>query len=131
MKLNHDCIRSILLFLEDFKYIVPNEEGIPSFRSVQIEQIYEAFPNHSKEDIFYSISNLGQAGFIEHSVTYLDGAVYYCSISYITFAGHQYLESIKNETIWNRIKSTLSERSLGMSFDLIQTVASSLIQSVL
>lgn len=45
-------------------------------------------------------------------------------IERLTFAGHQYLESIKNNDIWEKTKEKILSSGLSLSFDLIKSTAS-------
>lgn len=65
MRLNYDCVRDVLLALEDLltcEYM----NDIAYFNDVSIDDLNEALNDkgYSKETIFYSAYNLGQAKFI-------------------------------------------------------------------
>lgn len=41
----------------------------------------------------------------------------------LTWAGHEFLAAVRNDTAWNRIKSRLAERAIDLSFDAIVAAA--------
>jgi len=49
----------------------------------------------------------------------------------LTFAGHEFLDTIRNDTVWNKTKETFKIKGLDMTFDLIKTVAGSVATSIL
>ncbi|WP_323972485.1 DUF2513 domain-containing protein [Aeromonas hydrophila] len=49
----------------------------------------------------------------------------------LTFAGHEFLDAIRNDTVWNKTKETFKIKGLDMTFDLIKTVAGSVATSLL
>lgn len=65
MKINEECIRDVLSYLIDNLTIqISNNRG--DFNSISILSLMKNFEEkYSKEDIWYSIYNLSQDGFIE------------------------------------------------------------------
>lgn len=105
MKLNPDCIRDVLLYLEENLKISERE-----FLPITLYTLEEELTKYSKEDIFYSVYNLRQIRFIEG--TFVDTTsekMQQCRIENITYAGHQFLATVKPETIWNKTKSVVSK----------------------
>lgn len=49
----------------------------------------------------------------------------------LTFSGHEFLDVIRNDTVWNKTKETFKTKGLDMTFDLIKTVAGSVATSLL
>ena len=105
MKLNPDCIRDVLLYLEE-NLIIENRTFIP----INLKSLQEVILNYSEEDIFYSIYNLKQAKFIEGKFSDVkDNKMAICEIENITYLGHQFLETVRPEPIWNKTKSVVSK----------------------
>jgi hypothetical protein len=63
------------------------------------------FAGHSREEIFYHIDLLFEAGFIKGLVTMESPA-----ISRLTWEGHEFIASIKDSGIWEKVK----ERAKGL-----------------
>lgn len=49
----------------------------------------------------------------------------------LTFSGHEFLDVIRNDTVWNKTKETFKTKGLYMTFDLIKTVAGGVATSLL
>ena len=92
MKLNLDCIRAILLKLEELPY------G-ESYSSVNFGGLCSTY---SQEDIDYSIKKLTEAHFIETDVSEFSDESYTYILD-ITYEGHQFLANIRDNTIWHNV----------------------------
>ena len=94
MKLNADCIRDVLLYLEE-KLSIDSETK--SFNSLTLNQIQTEFDSkYSKEDILYSIYNLKEIRYIEGTFKNSSTSfMYICNITNITWAGHQFINSVR------------------------------------
>lgn len=103
MKLNPDCIRDVMLEIEKRHKVTIDEENNASFEMLWIDELYEALPKHSKEDIFYTLYNLDQAGYVSISTDEGDDAVTMCAINYMTYSGHEFLEKIRTPKVWKHI----------------------------
>ena len=103
MTLNHECIRGILLQLEE-KCSVRENHGTFEWGCVSISELCEKLPDYQSEEIFYSLYNLEQAGFIDVTKQYADGGIFFYLVNYITFAGHEYLENVRSPRNWKKTK---------------------------
>lgn len=130
MKLNYDCVRDALLFIESIDYINESESGIIEFEEVDISCLYTNLPEYKHEDIYYALFNLEQAGLINASSLDADSGVCDYVVNYITYSGHEFLEHIKPTTIWESTKSTLSKVG-AISIDIITQVASNVLTNLL
>lgn len=105
MKLNPDCIRDVLLYLEE-NLTISNRV----FNPITLSTLQNSLSKYSKEDVFYSVYNLRQIGFIEGRFNDVSNMkMQFCDIENITYAGHQFLATVKPETIWNKTKSVVSK----------------------
>ena len=41
----------------------------------------------------------------------------------ITWEGHEFLENVRSDTVWQQVKRTIQEKGGGLSFDLVKAVA--------
>nr|DAW75361.1 MAG TPA: protein of unknown function DUF2513 [Caudoviricetes sp.] len=48
----------------------------------------------------------------------------------LTWLGHEFLDKIRNEAAWNKIKNIVKSKGVDMSFDVIQTVGQIVITSL-
>lgn len=117
MKRDWDLIRKILFKLEekaDAKSLLQDNE-IKGFDS---------------ETVSYHFKLLHSAGLIEGVDFSSMNELSYAAQS-LTWAGHEFLDKIRSDTIWNNVKTLVKTKSLDLSFDVIKSAASALISSML
>lgn len=108
MKLNYDCMRAALLYLEKQEYYTESEDHIVEYDPVGITQISETLPEYSLVELYYALKNLDEAGYIELLEIESDYGVARAYINRITFKGHEFLEKIKDAGRWSSVKKVLS-----------------------
>lgn len=124
MKLNPDCIRDVMLEVEKSWEIYEEDSGALAMGCIEIGEIFQALPDYDKKDIFYSIYNLDQAGYLDVETIFADGGiVYHCVINSMTYQGHEFLDQIRDPKHWNAIKGGLSAVR-NYSLDAINAIAS-------
>ena len=105
MKLNHDCIRSVMLVLE--KEITIDENMC--LQGVSVEKLWELLPKYSNQDILYTVEKLNEAGYITAALQTSDGAFVDGVVFSITYAGHEFIENVRDSKLWGAVKSILSK----------------------
>lgn len=124
MKLDHKCVRDILIFFEEnLKYGYYFEVN-----STEIN-------NYDKEDIIYAADKLLEAEFINATRqsygTNESPTIYIYSI---TWEGHKFLDNIRDEAVWketNKIVSNFSSVSLGVIGNVATQIITTLINKQL
>ncbi len=125
MKINYDCIRDLLHVLEDnLQY--DDKLTYPRCRLNQIRE-NDLLKQYFLKDIVYSTQMLDEADYISCSIIDSDSNIHDVIYYSITFEGHQYLDSIKDDTVWYRVK----EKAPSLTLDIIKSVASSIIVKML
>lgn len=99
------CQRYIIIF-ED-QLAINRKNNTLEFITLNefIEQMVKSY-NYSKEDIWYTVYNLRQIHFIDGKFS--DSGNYkmiVCNIENITWNGHQFIETIRPNTIWETTKN--------------------------
>lgn len=122
MKLNPDCVRQTLLYLEEATAVEVVEDRAFGYKPVFISQICSALKNYSKEDVFYSLSNLEQAGYIAADRLNSDGYIVEYVVLYITHSGHEFIGTIQPDGIWGKALPVLMKFG-SVSMSLISSVA--------
>lgn len=104
MKLNPDCIRDVLLYLEGYLEIDLDNSN---FKMISLNEIIEHFSElYTEEDIWYTVYNLKEIRFIEGNINNAGKhKMFFCEISNITWNGHQFLNTIRPKNIWDATKS--------------------------
>ncbi len=118
MQLNYDCIRDLLLYLEDnLTY-----DNYISIETLKLEK-------YSSDELIYTAERLTEAGYINSIISTSDDYPVII-VKSISFDGHQYLDTIRDNAIWKETKSKLSKTS-SFSLSIIQQLALSIVKSKL
>ena len=128
MRLNYDCVRDVLLKLEELLLVEYHEESDSfGFNRVSIKQIFKSFSKekYSSEEILYTVINLGEADYISVSTHYGCGELTACFVTAITYNGNEFINKIRPDTIWGKIKKAFTKIG-SVSLPIISEVASSL-----
>lgn len=124
MKLNISCIRDSLLYLEEWLVLTDNLE----YQSLSLEEICQggSMLKYSLPELAYTLTKMEEAGFINATIEFANDSIDFLEISSITYAGHQFLDSIRPESTWNKIHS-ISEKTGLKSVSAIMEIANILL----
>ena len=118
MKLNLDCVRDILIWIEE--NIKVNDDN--SFTVKYLIDLNNNLPQYDEDEIYYTIYNLFQVHFIEGKFLLLpSGYLKICEIHNITWNGHQFLNNVRPKPVWDAAKAEASKLSL-MSISALNTL---------
>lgn len=124
IKLNHDCIRDILLFTEQ----------LPFGETAKNNQIFksELLNKYSEDELNYAITRMGNddAELVIGKVKYASNKPYITTISSLTFKGHKYLDNIRDPKVWKESKKLASKLS-SVSIDILSDIASTTVMRIL
>lgn len=109
MKLNYDCVRSVLL---------------------TVETIFEQLPKYEDNEILYTIEKLKEAGYINAALQFAAGHFIDGAVSSTTYSGHEYLDNIREPDVWRKVKAMLKNAG-ATTLPLISQAAQMLIGSQL
>ena len=132
MRLNYDCVRDVILKLEELLTIEYDKDS-DSFElcTVDINQLYDSLQDkHYKiEDVLYVIKNLDEANYISATFEYGDGSITDCIITDITYEGNDFINKTRPIGIWEKIKDGFNKTG-AISLPIISNVAASLITTL-
>lgn len=126
MKLNYDCVRSVLLTVEKSKTI---DEEL-NLNPLAVETIFEQLPKYEDSEILYTIEKLKEAGYINAALHFAAGHFIDGTVSSITYSGHEYLDNIREPEVWRKVKTMLKNAG-AITLPLISQAAQMLIGSQL
>ena len=126
MKLNYDCVRSVLLTVEKSKTI---DEEL-NLNPLAVETIFEQLPKYEDNEILYTIEKLKEAGYINAALHFAAGHFIDGAVSSITYSGHEYLDNIREPEVWRKVKTMLKNAG-AITLPLISQAAQLLIGSQL
>lgn len=117
MQRNWDIIRKILIAVES----LPTEDS--EINSTELQDI-------DAESVAYHMRLLLEAELIVGSCRDAMGPPL-CRARRLTWEGHEFLDKIRNETLWRKIKATAREKGLDLSFTVIKDIAKDLIANLI
>lgn len=119
MKLNKDCVREVLIYLEE--HLGYNDHLDAS--TIQIDP-------YTSEEILYTISLLSEAGYIKAvSVADLCTTPTYF-VESILMPGHDLLDNIRDDNVWRKTKK-IASKFASASLNVLSSVATSVLSSML
>lgn len=120
MKLNPDCVRDILLYVED-------NTDLTHFVSISPLQIPDELNQYSADEVMYHIKQAELSSLLIVNSWYYNGE---CLISYLLPEGHQFLANIREDANWSKTKDIA--KSVGSnSLDAIKQIATGVITSLI
>lgn len=115
MKRDMDLIRYILLSIED-KYIDS------SLQNLQIE-------GFDMKTVAYHCKILFQENLISYyKPIEADNGLYGFFVGSLTWEGHDFLDKIRDNSIWNKTKAVITDKGLPMIVDTIKQISSTIIK---
>jgi hypothetical protein len=77
---------------------------------------------HSAEEVSYHVMLLAKAGLLE-AFDFTSTAGFNWQPKRLTWEGHEFLDSIRNDTVWNSVKKTVMEKGGAIPFELLKLLA--------
>ena len=110
MKRDMDLCRKIMLAIED--------------QYVDTAIFNLAVDGYSFEQVAYHCKILSEADLVtEYEPTYGDDKLQFFGVGSLTWEGHEYLDKIRDTTIWEKTKTKIQELGVPMTLDVIKDVA--------
>lgn len=95
MKLDIDCVRDVLLELE----ALPLDCHI-------VDSFRDSIAKHGVSNVEYTLAKLNDAGYINADIRLFPNGQYeYYGIYCMTFAGHEFLATVKQPSAWEQLKN--------------------------
>ncbi len=117
MKINLDCVRDILISIEEY----------PEPMKLYINDFAKRLPKYGLKEIYYCCLRLYEGGYINsNSEGFINSEYHTTTIGDLTFFGHEFLANIKNDTIWNKVKNVAFKVG-SYSFDAITKISAGII----
>jgi|694.fasta_scaffold73953_3 hypothetical protein len=118
MKRNWDTIREILLKTEE---LTPG----CTLRLSDFDEV-------RAHEIAYHVKLLDESGLIKVSILEFAGDVgIHFDLDRLTWSGHEFLDVIRNDSMWNKTKEMITNKGGAMTFELVKSFAISLAKTAL
>ncbi len=115
MKRDFELVRKILTCIEE-------SEGVQQRVNVEIE-------GYTEDQIMYHLILLAQADLIDATNVPLQDRTYITARG-LTWQGHEFLDSIKNETVWQKTQQAVKDKGGAVSFEVLKIMATGYAKSV-
>lgn len=114
MKRDMDLVRLILLEIED------------KFRSTALHNL--AIDGYDTETVAYHCKILYEAGLIsDYKAQYADNEIYVFGVGSLTWDGNDFIEKIRDNSQWKKVKDTITQKGLPMVIETIKTIANAFV----
>ncbi len=121
MKLNYDCVREVLLYIEE------NLQYGQILYSSDIE-----LENYEYEDVQYTIDLLADSAYIKaNKLQVLGPTLPSFHIYSLTMQGHELLDNIRDNSVWKKIKKRKISGLASVSLPIINSLGSTIIKEIL
>lgn len=104
MRLNPDCIREVLTYIEENQTYVNG-----SLHRLYDSDICNEITNFSRDDVRYSIKQLSNSGMLDSEILKTSADSYIIHIFDITPSGHEFLSNIRTDKVWNQTKKVANK----------------------
>lgn len=103
MRLNHDYVRDILLFIESELEYENNQHKELMFGKLLA---HDNFTKCDKDELLYALELLIQEEYINcaRAPYFVRGNLMSADIIGLTWKGHELLDNVRNDTVWNAVK---------------------------
>lgn len=129
MKLNHDCIRDVMIYIENNCIYEDDSRGN---RSIHSRAFYEIIHDeklssrYTEDEIRYVVAQLYFEDMVIATMTPETLNFRQFDVDSLSFKGHEFLDNIKDDTIWKKTKKFVGERLNSASLAIIGNVAGKL-----
>lgn len=120
MRLNPDCIRDILLVIEE--QVAPH-----TFCSFNPEFAEERLPQYSYDEIIYHLEQCEMMGYFKKVIK--DLSMNY-TVTDLTPSAHAFLANIRTNTNWNKTKQ-IAKKVGSFSLNTLTSIASSVVSDLI
>nr|DAI04395.1 MAG TPA: YjcQ protein [Caudoviricetes sp.] len=126
MRLNADYVRDILLYIEsnlNYDDLSNAHKEISHGKLLRDEH----FANYDKQELTYALELLIKSGFVDlaDKPNIQDGNIYIARIIGLTWTGHELLDNIRDNTVWDAVKKKAAKYS-GLSISALFSGAKAL-----
>lgn len=117
MKRDMDLCRKILFAIE---------EQYENTSIVDLE-----IPGYTMNQVAYHCKILKDGGLVsQYSAQYDGDGLYFFQVGNLTWEGHDFLDRIREDTVWNKIKNVVTEKGLPMILDVVKQVSTTVIAAM-
>lgn len=127
MKLNHDCIRDVMIYIEENCIYEDDDRGNRSIHSrvfYEITHDEKLSSQYTEDEIRYVVAQLYFEDMVIATMTPETLNFRQVEVDSLSFKGHEFLDNIKDDTVWKKAKKFVGDHLTSTSFSIIANVAS-------
>lgn len=110
-----DLARKLLLMIEAH----PSPDG-------PLQQVH--VDGYDDQVVSYHIKQLHQAGYIEAQDLSAQECLWFPGA--LTWRGHEFLDAVRNDTVWEKTKAAVKDKGGSVPFDVLKDLATSFLRSL-
>lgn len=118
MKRDWELVRKILIAVEELQGHAQQVDGT-------------SIAGYDAPLVSYHIYLLKEAGLLEATCSSYLGEPRKCCAFELTWPGHEFLDQIRSQTVWNKTVGLLREKGLDLSFSTIKAAAAAVAKSLI
>ena len=84
---------------------------------------WECPDNHTEEEFYEHVKLLKDAGFLEADIQPTNLGTVIAIPKRLTWEGHEFLDAIKNDTVWKKVKEIVKEKGGSIPFEILKALA--------
>ena len=89
-------------------------------------------PEYTLEQVAYHCKILKEAGLItNYKALFASNHIVGFGVGSLTWEGHDFLDKIREDTIWNKTKGLIKNKALPMTLDVVKEIATAVISETL
>ena len=121
MKLDVKCVRAVLLEMEKQ----------PLNQAISFGELQARLPQYTADELRYSCFKLHEAKYIHALRVSADNAIvpFFPQLNDITFTGHEFLNNLRNETVFKKVMGIAGEIGSN-SLETVTQIASSVLSEI-
>ncbi|WP_027638634.1 DUF2513 domain-containing protein [Clostridium cadaveris] len=125
MKLNPDCIREVLTYIEENQTYVKG-----TLQRLHDTDICNEITKFSRSDVLYSIKQLSNSNMLDSHIIKTAADSYIIYIFDITPSGHEFLANIRTDNVWNQTKK-IANKVGSFSLDVLTKISVSIVTELI
>lgn len=129
MELKVKDVRTVMLAVEKLSTV--DRCGVP--KRISMDNLL-AMPelNHlDKDNLIYILRKLKEANYVIGEFKYSGGGLYLATVTELTFSGHQFLDTIRNNQIFDEVIEKIDEFGSSVTLEVIKLLATKLLKEKL
>lgn len=86
---------------------------------------------YTTEEVADHCKLLYEAGLVsDYKSQYANGHIYIFNVGSLTWEGHDFLDKIREDTVWHKTKEVITKKGLPMVLKVVESIASTIIASM-